>query len=109
MRTLKFIVDGQSIKPDPSCDFSGLVPGTEGYVKAEFSFSRDWGGYVKVAAFFSALGKEYAPKKLVDGNTCLIPKEALGRRIFKVRVIGKKGDSTMVTNKLTVKQSGGEA
>ena len=40
MRTLKFIVEGQIIKQDPNCDFSNLVPGTEGYLRAEFSFSR---------------------------------------------------------------------
>lgn len=28
MRTLKFIVEGQAIKQDPNCDFSGLIPGT---------------------------------------------------------------------------------
>ena len=39
MRTLKFIVEGQIIKQDPSCDFTNLVPGTEGYLRAEFSFS----------------------------------------------------------------------
>ena len=40
MRTLKFVVDKQIIKQNPDCDFSGLVPGTDGYLQAEFSFSR---------------------------------------------------------------------
>lgn len=108
MRVLKFIVEGQSIKQDPSCDFTGLVPGTKGYIQAEFLFPKEWSGYAKVAAFYSALGKEYSPKKLIDGKYCLIPTEALERRVFKVRVIGKKGDSTMITNKFAVKQNGGE-
>ena len=51
MRTLKFIVEDQIIRPDPNCDFSGLVPGTKGYLKAEFAFSKAWDEYVKVAGF----------------------------------------------------------
>ena len=51
MRTLKFIVEGQIIRPDPSCDFSGLVPGSEGYLRAEFSFSKDWVNTIKVVSF----------------------------------------------------------
>ena len=106
MRVLKFIVEGQSIKPDPFCDFSGLVPGTEGYIQAEFSFSNEWRDYVKVVAFYSAMGKELTPKKLSDGRTCLIPREALQGRVFKLRVLGKKQDATMLTDKIAVKQKG---
>ena len=28
MKTLRFIVDNQTIRKDPYCDFSGLVPGS---------------------------------------------------------------------------------
>lgn len=108
MRTLKFIVDGQIIKQDPSCDFSGLVPGSKGYLQAEFSFSSEWSGYTKVAAFWSMLGKEYPPQFLADGRTCMIPAEALMRRTFKVQVLGRRtNDKTIATNKLPVKQNGG--
>ena len=41
MRTLKFIVNGQIIKQDPKCDFSNLIPASEGYLVAEFSFSKE--------------------------------------------------------------------
>ena len=107
LRTLKFIVEGQVIKPDPSCDFTGLVPGTEGYLRAEFSFSPDWKGYTKVAAFYSIMGREYPPKVLANGTECLIPVEALAKRCFKVRIIGKKDGVKMATNKVTVCQNGG--
>lgn len=107
MRTLKFIVDGLTIKPNPSCDFSGLVPGTEGYIQAEFSFSPEWNGTVKAVGFFSNMGREYEPQVLKDGKTCMIPAEALEKRIFKVRVIGKGNDFKLVTNKLVVWQNGG--
>lgn len=104
MRTLRFIVDGQIIRQDPRCDFTGLVPGSEGYLQAEFNFSKEWLNSPKVAAFYSRLGKEYTPQALKDGRTCLIPKEALEKRIFKVQVMGRNG---LVTNKLEVDQKGG--
>lgn len=108
MRTLKFIVTGQVIKPHPDCDLEGLVPGTDGYLKAEFSFSREWDGYVKVAAFYNALGIEYSPQPLTDGASCIIPAEALEKRVFKIKIIGKKDQSKLTTNKVAVIQSGGK-
>lgn len=91
MRTLRFMVDRQLIKQDPNCDFTGLVPGTEGYLKAEFSFSPEWEGCVKVASFFSVMGNEFPPQILTDGKTCMIPEEALRNRVFKIKVLGRRG------------------
>lgn len=108
-RTLKFIVEGQIIKPDPNCDFSDLVPGTEKYLQAEFSFSPEWSDYVRVATFWSPMGKEYPAQLLVNGKTCMIPTEALKRRIFKVQIVGKDASGKkMTTNKLAVSQNGGK-
>lgn len=108
MRTLRFIVDGQIIKQDPNCDFSNLVPGTEGYLQAEFSFTPEWDGCVKVAGFNSVMGVEYEPQILKDGKSCLIPTEALERRAFKVRVLGKRNGFRIKTGKVTVNQNGGK-
>ena len=107
MRLLKFKVDKQLIVQDPSCDFSGLVPGTEGYLRAEFSFSPEWAGCVKVVSFSSVTGKEYEPQALKDGKSCLIPAEALVKPVFMIRVMGKKRDLQLVTNKVAVCQDGG--
>ena len=109
MRTLKFIVDNKIIKQDPKCDFSDLIPGTEKYLRAEFSFSPEWNGFKKVVAFWSALGKEYPPQVLSDGKSCIIPFEALKRRTFKVQVVGERGDLKLTTNKVAVSQNGGKA
>ena len=109
MRTLKFIVSGQIVKPDPSCDICNLVPGGEECVKLDFEFSKDWRGYAKGVEFTSAMGKEFPPKLLSDGKSCIVPTEALARRIFKIRVIGIQGDKKLVTNKLAIKQNGGNA
>ena len=109
MRTLKFIVGEFTIERDPNCDFTGLVPGTERYLKAEFSFSPEWNGYVKVASFHSMMGKEYKPQELKDGKSCIIPAEALRKRAFRVRVVGKKNGVKKITNKIIITQNGGDA
>ena len=109
MRTLKFVVDGQIIKQDPNCDFSGLVPGTEGYLQAEFLFTPEWNDCVKVAAFYSMMGVEYDPQILSDNNTCTLPTEALKLRNFKIQVVGKGQNKTLTTNKVTVSQNGGKS
>lgn len=110
MRTLKFIVEGQIIKPDPTCDFSNLVPGSDGYLQAEFRFSPDWANSMKVAAFWSVMGKEYEPQILKDGKTCIIPAEALKRRVFKIQIHGLAADGSNVkTNKVEVVQNGGKS
>ena len=108
MKTLKFIVDKNLIKPDPNCqDFEDLVPGGGG-VKLVFSFSNEWRRYHRVAAFYSAMGKEYDPQVLEDGIYCMVPSEALTKRVFKVRIFGRDSSSdTISTNKLTVRQNGG--
>lgn len=107
MRTLKFLVNGQTITQDPTCNFNGLEPGSEGYLKADFTFDKDWANTVKVVGFFSNMGKEYEPRLLKDGKTCIIPNEALKNRIFKIQVIGKQGDRKIITNKLAINQKGG--
>ena len=108
MRTLRFTVNKQNIQPDPNCDFNGLVPGTDGYLQASFLFSSEWDGCTKVVAFRSRTGKEFPPQLLEDGKTCMIPTEALERRMFSVQVIGKKKGFRIITNKTVVSQNGGK-
>ena len=107
MRTLKFIVDGLTLKQDPTCDFNNLTPGSEDCLKAEFSFSNEWRNITKVVGFYSRLGYEYAPQLLEDGRSCQIPSEAAKRRMINIRVIGKTDEGILRTNKLTIEQKGG--
>lgn len=106
MRTLSFIVDGQIISKNPDCDFSDLVPGTTGYLKAEFIFSNEWKGTVKVASFWRN-GYECPPQILKDGTSCMIPTEALTSRRFKIAILGKNEKIKLTTNKIEVEQNGG--
>lgn len=107
MRTLKFIVEGQIIKQDPDCDFTNIVPGTRGYLQAEFSFSPEWNKTVKVANFVDDY-REFPPQLLEEGKTCMIPAEALAKKTFKLRVIGRDGDLKILTNFIEVCQDGGK-
>ena len=103
MRILKFTIDKQIISQDPSCDFSGLVPGTEGYLQAEFSFSHEWNGCEKIAVF-----KNYDTELPVriKNNSCEIPPEVLLFKKFKLFIIGLKPGFRIQTNIAEVKQNG---
>lgn len=105
MRTLRFIVDGKKLKQDPTCDFSGLFPGKNPKVHAEFSFSSEWDNKVKVAAFWSMLDSEYEPQEITEEG-CDIPAEALEKAAFKIQVLGKRGEDRIDTNKLNIRQGG---
>ena len=108
MRTLRFIVDGQTVKQDPTCDFSGLFLNKDSDVCAEFIFSSEWNDKIKVAAFWSILDKEYEPQALDNKNACIIPVEAFSRASFKIQVLGIGGHERLTTNKLVVLQTGGK-
>lgn len=105
IRILKFIVDGQIVKLDQDCDFTGLVPGTEGYLQAEFSFSDEWNGCGKIAEFRRYASSEPVSVKLV-GDACVIPAEALTGKAFKISVIGIRPGFRISTNMVEVKQNG---
>lgn len=103
MRTLKFIVERQSITPAPNCDFSGIVPGTIGYLEASFAFSEEWRGCGKIAVFEN-LGEKY-PVKL-QNDRCIIPSESLTWKRFVVWVIGVRQGYRINTGKAEVRQDG---
>lgn len=101
MRLLMFNVDSQHITKDPGCDFTGLVAGTRNYLKAYFTFSREWDDCALVASFWRG-NKEHAVH-IVNG-ACEIPPEVLTGRTFKVSVTGQKGDYRITTNRALVCQ-----
>ena len=89
MRVLEFDVTRQKITKTKGCDFSHLVAGSVGYLKAKFNFSDEgnaWLGCVKAASFWKD-GVEYAVL-LDDDNCCDIPDEVVVGRNFYVSVTG---------------------
>ena len=109
MRTLSFIVDHETLTPDPSCSFDGLFPAPNQQIRAKFTFSADWANVSKVAAFYSMLGTEYPPQIIDEENHCMIPPEALTLPTFKLQVLGNFRGKIVTTNTLTVYQKGGKA
>lgn len=105
MRVLKFIIDGLKLTKDSQCDFSGIVPGTKGYLKAEFKFNEDWYNCNKMAVFTVPGSQKEVPVR-IENTHCVIPDDVLIRRSFKVRVIGVKPGLRLPTNNLEVKQDG---
>lgn len=103
MRILRFIVEGQTIKKDPTANFEGIVKGTKGYLLAGFALSPEWIG-CKIAASFWKLGKEYAVP--LKRNVCEIPDEALTWDNFSVSLTGIKDGTILKTNEVIVAQEG---
>lgn len=101
-RVLEFIVTGQRLAKKPGCDFSNLVAGSIGYLKAKFHFSDEWTGCKKAASFWLN-NKEHAVL-LDNDNSCDIPPEALTGRMFEVSVTGVRDGSLIPTTKFKVRQ-----
>ena len=101
MRLLKFNVNAQRIQKDPDCDFDNLVAGTEGYLRAQFTFSQEWQDCLIVASFWRGKNEHAV---LVENGECEIPPEALVGATFHISLIGQRGDYQITTNKTIVRQ-----
>lgn len=104
MRTLKFNVEGQRLKKDPACNFSGIVKGSKGYLQCSFSFSREWAG-CKVAASFWGYDKELDAAAVVHG-VCQIPDSVTDFRRLGISLTGVKDGYCITTNKIWIEQEG---
>nr|DAJ42823.1 MAG TPA: hypothetical protein [Caudoviricetes sp.] len=102
MRTLEFVVKGQKMIKKADCDFTNIIAGSKGYLRAKFYFESDeWKDSKKVAGFWSG-GQEFAA--FLDDDSCLIPEEALTRYYFLVQVTGIKGYQRIKTSTIEVSQ-----
>ena len=104
MRILEFNVNKQRLIKKIGCDFSGLVAGSVGYLKAKFYFSdNEWAGCTTKIARFWLNGAEHAVL-LDSNNSCMIPPDVLIRSKFEVSVLGAAPGYQIETNKITVRQ-----
>lgn len=68
MRTLDFIASEQTLTRAPACDFTGIVAGSRGYLRARFQFSREW-MYFLGANVTVVYGRNFtATEALLDSN-----------------------------------------
>lgn len=108
MRTLEFNVSKQELSKKPGCDFSNIVAGSYGYLRAQFNFSgEEWENCEKSAHFWKD-GQCFRVKLTEDGLCEEIPYQALRDKFFEVSVVGKRQGSKdryfIETNKYKVKQ-----
>lgn len=103
-RVLSFIVEGQQIKKDPACDFTGLVSGTKGYYQAKFTFDREWKDYKKIAVFKTRNEAKYLP---ILNGMCNIPDEITSSMTYRVSVVGKNKDQSIPTTEILIRQNKG--
>lgn len=101
MRVLRFIVRGQSLQKDPSCDFSSIASGSQGYLEAEFVFDSAWRGCAVIASFWH-FDKESAV--IVKNNRCEIPSSALTGLSVGVSLIGVRDGYRVTTNRVKFEQ-----
>ena len=102
-RILEFDVVRQRITKLRSCDFTNIVAGSNGYLRAKFYFSQsEWNDCRKAASFW--LDSEEHAVLLDETDTCLIPAEVLAGNMFKVSVTGVRPGYKITTNKTKVKQ-----
>lgn len=102
-RILEFEVSKQRLTKKRGCDFSNIVAGTAGYLKAKFYFSQsEWRDCKKAASFW--INNEESAVLLDVNDTCLIPKEMLTDEKFLVSVTGMRSGYKITTNKVKVKQ-----
>lgn len=108
MRTLEFDVIKQRLRKNPNCDFSGLVAGSVGYLKAKFNFSQEWDGCRKAARFvYKGQSGTYETGALLNrDNTCVIPSDILAKGEFYVSVKGVKdgGNYQIESSEIRIKQ-----
>ena len=103
MRNLQFIVDGQTLAKNN--DFSNIIRGTKNYLKCSFEFKgTDWSN-CKIAVVFESKELE-CPVALDINRSCLVPEQMSDLPSFKVRLVGRKGNYQITTNRLLVSQEG---
>ena len=110
MRLLEFQVNRQTLRKLPGCDFSNIVAGSSGYLRAKFHFSEDWNDYTKKVVEFVGEHSNCDAVLLDENFECDIPVQNGG--FFKVTVYGAgepKDDTVPVinTNSMKVKQKVG--
>ena len=102
MRILEFTADCQKLRKKSDCDFTGIVAGSVGLLRARFFCSIEWLNCKKAASFWVD-GKEYAAV-LDEKHSCDIPPEALTGDKFEVSLTGVKPGYKITTNKTKVRQ-----
>ena len=100
MKQLLFRVDEQELKTVEQ--YAGIMRGSNNYLCLMFDFGREWGNYKKVVSVKDAEGNEY--NDIITRSGVLLPQKVTGTSRLYVTVYGRKGESTVQTNTITIEQ-----
>lgn len=105
MRILKFIVEGQTLRKDPECDFSHIIKGSKDYLGCSFKLPADWRN-IPLAATFTHYGKEICASPVFSG-ACLVDNSVTDYKNFKISLTAIKNGEIVRTNAVKIWQEEG--
>lgn len=80
----------------------GIVRGSHKYLRLMFDFGREWKDCKKVVSVKDVEGNEY--NDIITKSGVLLPQKVTGTSRLYVTVYGRKGESTVKTNTVTIEQ-----
>lgn len=100
MKQLLFRVDEQELKTVEQ--YTRIKRGSHKYLCLMFDFGREWKNYKKVVSVKDIEGNEY--NDIITKNGVLLPRQVTGTSRLYITVYGRKGESTVQTNTVTIEQ-----
>ena len=100
MKQLLFRVDKQELKTVEQ--YTGIMRGSHNYLCLMFDFGREWKNYKKAVSVKDVEGNEH--NDIITKSGVLLPKKVTGTSRLYVTVYGRKGESTVQTNTVTIEQ-----
>lgn len=80
----------------------GIVRGSHNDLNLLFKFGRDWANYKRVVQVKDADGNEY--NAVIIRGGVLLPQKITSTSRLYITVYGRKGESTVKTNTVTIEQ-----
>lgn len=100
MRELLFRVNEQKLKPVEQ--YTGIMRGSHRYLNLLFRFGREWKSCRRVIQVKDADGNEY--NSVITNDGVVLPGEITQTSRLYITVYGRKGESTIQTNTVTIEQ-----
>lgn len=100
MKQLLFRVDEQELKTVEQ--YTRIKRGSHKYLCLMFDFGREWKNYKKVVSVKDVEGNEY--NDIITKSGVLLPRQVTGTSRLYITVYGRKGESTVQTNTVTIEQ-----
>ena len=106
MKDLHFKVDGIHLTKEVWDDFYGIPRGTKGLLRCMFNSDDEWTGTKTIARFASSVKPDVSITQDVPVThvSCIVPDAVTDLPYFYVRLIGKKGNTMILTNWVIIEQ-----